>query len=115
MKSKKERLQVYLHPTFAEWVRQRADETKSSVSFVLERMVVNSWDEDKGRRTGTPATNIDRHMVFSTCALDALLMAYADDDLRQRVIAAYHRKLVKLGIVAPSPGEAPGTCYADDD
>ena len=51
----------------------------------------------------TPATDPVRQNIFITVALDALLTYHPEAGLRERTIAAYRRRLVRLGLVAPRP------------
>ena len=40
--------------------------------------------------------------MFATVALDALLTHHSDETLRERTLAAYHRRLERLGLIPAS-------------
>ena len=57
---KRERLQTYVPPLIAGWVRDRAHADKVSESIVIARLIFDAWDRETESELGAPATNIER-------------------------------------------------------
>jgi hypothetical protein len=99
-------LQTYVPPLIARWIRDRAEEREVSVSIVVRDLLVAAWDHENEARDRPGGTDPARQRVFFTVALDALLMNHEDATLRDRTIAAYHRRLEKLGFIPTRNKEA---------
>ncbi|WP_298300398.1 hypothetical protein [uncultured Erythrobacter sp.] len=97
------RLQTYVTPLIAEWIRSQADERRVSTSIVIGDCIFDAWQRDTEADLRTPATDPVRQNIFITVALDALLTHHAVPDLREQTVAAYQRRLERLGLVAPRP------------
>ena len=95
------RLVTYVTPLIADWIREQARERRVSASIVVCDCVFAAWERATEAALRTPATDPARQNVFITVALDALLSHHPDETLRERTVAAYHRRLEKLGMVAP--------------
>lgn len=95
------RLVAYVTPLIADWIREQARERRVSASIIVCDCVFSAWERATEVNLRTPATDPARQNVFITVALDALLSHHADETLRERTVAAYHRRLEKLGMVAP--------------
>ena len=90
-------LQSYVPPPIADWVRDQARLRQVSVSIVVRDLLVAAWTRDNDAQLRP--TDPERQRVFATVALDALLAHHSDDTLRERTLAAYHRRLERLGLV----------------
>ena len=97
------RLQTYVTPLIAEWIRAQAEERRVSTSIVIGDCIFDAWQRDTESDLRTPATDPIRQNIFITVALDALLTHHAVTDLREQTVAAYQRRLERLGLVAPRP------------
>jgi len=97
------RLQTYVTAPVADWIRAQAEERRVSHSIVISDCVHDAWQRDMEAQLRHPATDPVRQNVFITVALDALLTHHSDPTLRERTVAAYHRRLERLGLVAPRP------------
>ncbi|AWW72929.1 hypothetical protein CD351_00640 [Erythrobacter sp. KY5] len=80
-----------------------AREREVSISVVVGDRIHDEWLRKTGADSRTPATDPVRQNIFIGVALDALLTYHPEADLRERTIAAYHRRLIRLGLVAPRP------------
>ena len=96
-------LQTYVTAQVDDWIKAQARERGVSSSIVVGDCIHDAWMRDMETDLRTPATDPVRQNIFITIALDALLLHHSEADLRERVIDAYHRKLVRLGLVAPRP------------
>lgn len=96
------RLQTYVTTHLAQWIRDQARERRISASIVICDCVYKAWQRATESDLKTPATDPVRQYVFITVALDALLSHHPQEDLRERTIAAYHRRLERLGLIPAS-------------
>lgn len=96
-------IQTYVTPLIEEWIKAQARERGVSSSIVVGDCIHDAWHREIEADIRTPATDPVRQNIFITVALDALLTFHPEADLRERTIAAYHRRLVRLGLVAPRP------------
>ncbi|WP_234027174.1 hypothetical protein [Erythrobacter sp. KY5] len=85
------------------WKMAYAREREVSISVVVGDRIHDEWLRKTGADSRTPATDPVRQNIFIGVALDALLTYHPEADLRERTIAAYHRRLIRLGLVAPRP------------
>ena len=93
------RFQTYVTPALEAWIKELAAERQVSASIVIGDCVHAAWQRDKEGNDSPGGTNPERQRVFFTVALDALLMHHEDETLRDRTVAAYHRRLEKLGLI----------------
>ncbi|WP_417322395.1 hypothetical protein [Erythrobacter aureus] len=100
-------VQSYVPPLIADWIKGLAQTKEVSVSVVVRDLLIAAWNRENDTADRPGGTDPGRQMVFMTVALDALLAAHADTALREKTIAAYHRRLVKLGFI-PSPKKEAG-------
>ena len=96
-------IQTYITPLIEEWIKPQARERGVSSSIVVGDCIHDAWHREMEADIRTPATDPVRQNIFITVALDARLPYHPESDLRERTIAAYHRRLVRLGLVAPRP------------
>ncbi|MGV3555275.1 MAG: hypothetical protein ACO1OD_08470 [Croceibacterium sp.] len=94
------RFQTYVTPRLEAWIRDQARERRVSASIIICDCVFAAWQRTIEDDLPTPAIDPARQGVFATVALDALLSHHPDETLRERTIAAYHRRLEKLGMIA---------------
>lgn len=97
------RFVTYVTPLIGDWIRAQARERRVSASIVICDCVYDAWHRATEADLKTPATDPVRQNIFITVALDALLTHHDDPTLRERTVAAYQRRLERLGIVAPRP------------
>lgn len=97
------RFVTYVTPLIAEWIRKQSDERRVSASIVIGDCIFDAWHRATEADLRTPATDPVRQNIFITVALDALLTHHPDTTLRDKTVAAYQRRLERLGIVAPRP------------
>ena len=97
------RFVTYVTPLIAEWIKTQADERRVSSSIVIGDCIFDAWQRDTEADLRTPATDPVRQNIFITVALDALLTHHSVLDLREQTVAAYQRRLERLGLVAPRP------------
>ncbi len=95
-------LQSYVPPLIADWIKEQAKVRDTSVSVVVRDLLVAAWTRDNDPALRPTGADPERQRVFMTVALDALLAHHDDPTLRERTLAAYHRRLAKLGLVAAS-------------
>lgn len=93
-------LQTYVPPQIVDWIRDRAQERSTSVSVVIRDLLIVGWTRDSELTLRPPETDPARQLVFITVALDAILTHHDNPTLRERVLAAYHRRLAKLDLVS---------------
>ena len=98
-----QRFQTFVTPLIAGWVKDQARERRVSESIVICDCLFDAWHRATEADLRTPATDPVRQNIFITVALDALLTHHDDPTLRERTVAAYQRRLERLGIVAPHP------------
>ena len=96
-------LQTYVTAQVDDWIKAKARERGVSSSIVVGDCIHDAWLRDMEADLRTPATDPVRQNIFITVALDALLTYHPETDLRDLVVDAYHRRLVRLGLVAPRP------------
>ncbi|QFT78871.1 hypothetical protein [Erythrobacter sp. THAF29] len=94
-------LQTYVTAQVDDWIKAKARERGVSSSIVVGDCIHDAWMRDMEADLRTPATDPVRQNIFITVALDALLTYHPEADLRDLVVDAYHRRLVRLGLVAP--------------
>lgn len=99
-------VQSYVPPLIADWIKGLAKTKDVSVSVVVRDLLIAAWNHENDTADRPGGTDPGRQMVFMTVALDALLAAHADSSLREKTIAAYHRRLVRLGFIATTEKEA---------
>lgn len=99
------RLQTYVAQHVAEWIEERARQREVGVSIVIRDLLFAAWRRELDSQPHSPGTDPERHKVFVTVALDAILTNHPDETLRERTIAAYHGRLEKLGMIPPRPKE----------
>lgn len=92
-------IQTYVPPLIAQWVRDNAQSREVSVSIVVRDLLVADWTRENEGRDRPGGTDPERQRIFFTVALDALLMNHPDETLRDRTVAAYHRRLERLGLI----------------
>ena len=97
------RFQTYVTPTLEAWIRKLAAERQVSTSIIIGDCIFDAWHRATEADLKTPATDPVRQNIFITVALDALLTHHPDTTLRERTVAAYQRRLKKLGLIAPRP------------
>lgn len=97
------RLVTYVTPLIAEWIKAQAEERRVSSSIVIGDCIFDAWHRDVEGHHDRPGTDPVRKNVFIAVALDALLTHHPVPDLRDEVVAAYQRRLERLGLVAPRP------------
>ena len=97
------RFVAYVTPLIADWIRDQARERNVSSSIVIGDCIFDAWTRATEADLRTPATDPVRQNIFITVALDALLTHHPETDLRDRTVAAYQRRLERLGLVAPRP------------
>ncbi len=97
------RFVTYVTPLIAEWIKTQAEARRVSSSIVIGGCIFDTWQRDVEGHHDKPGTDPVRQNIFITVALDALLTHHPVPDLRVRVVDAYHRRLVRLGLVAPRP------------
>lgn len=95
------RLVTYVTPLIADWIRDQARERRVSASIIICDCVFAAWERSAEAGLRPSAADPARQNVFITVALDALLSHHPDQTLRERTVAAYHRRLEKLGMIAP--------------
>lgn len=99
------KIQTYVPPLIADWIREQALIKETSVSVVMRELLVAAWNRESGPGSRPSGTDPARQLVFMTVALDALLMHHDDPALRERTLSAYHRRLATLGLIAaPAKG-----------
>lgn len=96
-------LQTYVTAQVDDWIKAQACERGVSSSIVVGDCIHDEWLRDMEADFRTPATDPVCQNIFITVALDALLTYHPETDLRERVVDAYHRRLVRLGLVASRP------------
>jgi hypothetical protein len=88
------RLQTFLPYPIAEWVKTSAADHGESVSIFIRDLIVAAFQREMGMPLpGDRIDRIERHGLFVSIALDALLSAQPDTSLRQRTHEAYARKV----------------------
>lgn len=97
-----QKLQAYVPPLINDWIRDQAAQRQTTMSVVVRELLVTAWTRDNNQVLRPTGTDPERQHVFMTVALDALLAHHDDPTLRERTLAAYHRRLAKLGHVATS-------------
>lgn len=95
-------LQSYVPPLIADWIRDQARLKQVSVSIVVRDLLVAAWTRDNDALLRPTGADPERQRVFATVALDALLTHHSDETLRERTLAAYHRRLERLGLIPAS-------------
>lgn len=95
-----QKLQAYVPPLINYWIRDQAALRETTVSVVVRELLVAAWTRDNDQVLRPTGADPERQRVFMTVALDALLTHHDDQTLRERTLAAYHRRLAKLGLVA---------------
>jgi hypothetical protein len=87
-------VQTYLPPHIADWVGDEAARVKLSKSLWIGNMIIDLYQgqemRDEARKN---AEHVRKQLTFITCALDGLLAGHPDSTLRDRVHAAFRRKL----------------------
>lgn len=87
-------VQTYLPPHIADWVGDEAARVQLSKSLWIGKMLIDLYRgqemRDEARKN---AEKVRKQLTFITCALDGLLAANSDPTLRERVHAAFRRKL----------------------
>lgn len=99
--NKYQRLQTYVPAFLADWIRERAATRSVSESIVIRDLIYDAWTAEQEASGTLPRLDPKRNRLFATIALDALLMNHGDQDLRDRVVQIYHRKLVEHGLASP--------------
>ena len=94
-----QKLQAYVPALIADWIREQARVRETSVSVVVSELLVAAWTRENDAAMRPAGTDPERQRVFVTVALDALLAHHDDPTLRERTLAAYHRRLAKLGLI----------------
>ena len=101
------RLQTFLPFPIAEWVRNSAADHGESVSIFIRDLIVAAFQREIGTPLpGDGMDRIERHSLFVSIALDALLTAQSDASLRQRTHDAYARQLARRGLSREAGDEA---------
>ena len=100
------RFQTYVTPTLEAWIRDLARERQVSASIIICDCVHAAWQRHTDAHDNPGGTSPERQRIFFTVALDALLMSHEDETLRDRTVAAYHRRLEKLGLIPARSREA---------
>ena len=87
-------VQTYLPPHIADWVGDEAARVQLSKSLWIGNIIIDLYRgqemRDEARKN---AEKVRKQLTFITCALDGLLAANAEPTLRERVHAAFRRKL----------------------
>jgi hypothetical protein len=87
-------LQIYVPDNVADWVQGQARKAAVSRSRWVATVLADLYEgrvRDEALRNGQ--ADLQRKLVFVTCALDALLACHADTTLRERVLNTYVGKL----------------------
>ena len=101
------RLQTFLPYPIAEWVRNSAADHGESVSIFIRDLIVAAFQREMGIAPADDRIDrIERHSLFVSVALDALLTAQSDTSLRQRTHDAYARQLARRGLSREAGDEA---------
>jgi hypothetical protein len=95
-------VQSYVPPLIADWIRDQARLKQVSISIVVRDLLVAAWTRENDAPLRPTGTDPERQRVFATVALDALLAHHPDATLRERTVAAYHRRLERLGLIRAS-------------
>jgi len=93
-------LQAYVPPYISDWVRELANAHEVSVSIIVRDILVDAYRRESEELARPASADPLRQGIFATVALDALLAAHSDPTLRERTVAAYHRRLARLGLVS---------------
>ena len=96
-------LQTYVTAQVDNWIKACARELEASSSVVVRDCIHDAWLRKTGAESRTPCTVPVRQIVWITVALDALLAHHEEATLRDRTVAACHRRLVPLGLASPCP------------
>lgn len=94
-----QKLQAYVPALIADWIREQAEQRKVSLSIVVRDLLVAAWARENDTEARPAGADPERQRVFMNVALDALLAHHEDPTLRERTLAAYHRRLAKLGLM----------------
>lgn len=95
------RHQTYDSARVDDWIKAYARVLGVGNRVVVGDCIYDAWLRRTEADSRTAATDPVRQNVFIRVALAALLTYYPEHDLRERTVAAYHRRLVRLGLVAP--------------
>ncbi len=99
-------LQTYVPVHVASWIREAAAALDLTVSVILRDIIMAAYraqDDDSSSCQDTDKP--ERQSVFISIALDALLAAHPDKNLRARVYDDYARRIDDLGLLQSSGGE----------
>ena len=85
------------------WRMAYTREREVSISVVVGDRIHDEWLRKTGADSRTHATDPVRQNIFIRVALDALLTYHHEADLRERTIAVFNRRIIRLGLVARRP------------
>ena len=95
------RQQTYDPAEVDDGIKAYARERGVGNRVVVGDCIHDAWLRETEADSRKAATAPVRQNVFTRVALAALLTYYPEHDLRERTVAAYHRRLVRFGLVAP--------------
>lgn len=97
-------IQTHVTPLIGEWIKAQARERGVSCNIVVGDCIHDVRHRELEASIRPPAPDPVCHNIFITVALDALVIYHLEADVRERTNTAYHRRLVRLGLVARLPG-----------
>ena len=95
-------IQVYVPSVLATWVRTLAGQFNVSNSDIVKGILLDAWHAQEAAGGAIVPPDPMRQNVFVAIALDALLKAHSDPQLRQLVMDSYNRRIARLGLSAAS-------------
>lgn len=96
-------LQTYLPAHVAAWIREAASTLDLTVSVIMRDIIMAAYRHGENSDNVSPtAAKLDRQSVFISVALDALLAAHPDKQLRDQVFEDYARRVDELGLAENS-------------
>lgn len=95
-------IQVYVPSALAAWIRSLAGQFKISNSDIVKGILLDAWHAQDAAGGALSPPDPVRQNVFIAIALDALLKAHPDPQLRQLVMDSYNRRIARLGLSAAS-------------
>jgi hypothetical protein len=96
--SRRQSLQIYLPPDLDHRVREAAAAGGDTISGWLRGALARACDAPND----AVLARLERDLIFATVALDALLLADADDRLRERTLKAFTRKIERRARTNPA-------------
>ncbi len=91
-------IQVYVPAALAAWIRSLAGQFKVSSSDMAKGILLDAWHAQQAAGGAVAPPDPIRQSIFIAMALDALLKAHPDPQLRQLVMDSYNRRIARLGL-----------------